>query len=301
MDPPNVLWFFGTFAIWFAVFYLLSRLPDSRSGLWVFLVALGFFAAFALASLWLFRGGWWIPGGLAVTVAVATFPGVAVGFLDLIGVWPDDAALDPFADFNGYPFGVAVATAIVGIVAYLVTRFPFIWFVVVSALLLASQLLVAAFEGSPSGEDRATAALVAGSLAVIVGVFLDAFGRRRGAFWFHALGWFSVAAGLAFFAANPSGDRERGWVPILIVSLLMLIASGPIRRATWAVYGVLGYYASIVHYLVDAFDEDGSPFALMLLALGLSIFLQGMLLHRYGKAWGERYIRRPPPAVLPPH
>lgn len=301
MDPPNVLWFFGTFAVSLGVSALLSTIPGSHNSVWIFLAALGFFLAFALASLWLLRTESWVPGGLAATLAVATFPGVAIGFLLLIGVWPDELSFDPFADFSGYPFGVAVATALVGIGAFLVTRFPFILFVVVASLLLAAQFLVAAFETSPSGEDRATAALVAGALIVIVGVFLDAFGRRRDAFWFHALGWFSVAAGLIFFAADPGGgDPERGWVPILIVSLMMLITAGPIRRATWAVYGVLGYYAAIVHYLIDGLNEDRWPFALMLLVLGLSVFLQGMLLHRYGKAWGERFIRRPPPAVAPP-
>ena len=112
------------------------------------------------------------------------------------------------------------------------------------AILVAAQFLAVA-GSSASGDDRATAALVTGGLIVIAGVFMDAFGRRRDAFWFHALGWFSAAAGLAFFVVEPGGDPERGWIPMLIVGSLMVIASGPIRRATWAVYGVLGYYAPL--------------------------------------------------------
>jgi hypothetical protein len=298
MDPPNVLWFFGAFAISFGVSLLISTIPDSQNGLWIFLAALGFMLGFAIVAWFLLAASWWVPGGLAAALAVATFPGVAVGFLQLIDVWPDDPFFDPLENFSGYAFGIAVATALVGIAAFLVTRFSFIFFVVVAAVLIASQLLVPAFD-SPSSEDRATTALVAGALVVVLGVFLDAFGRRRDAFWFHALGWFSVAAGLVFYASGGNGDPERGWVPMLIVSVLMLITAGPIRRATWAVYGVFGFYAAIVHYLTDALNEDRWPFALLALVVGIAIFLQGMLLHRYGNGWAERFVRRPPPTLRP--
>jgi hypothetical protein len=299
MDPPNVFWFFGAFAVSFGVSVLVSTVPDSQNGLWVFLVALAFLLGFEIASVALLRAGWWVPGGLAAALAVATFPGVCVGFLQLIDVWPDDPSFDPFSDFSSYAFGIAIVTAIFGLAAYMLTRFPFIFFIVVSAILLASQFLVPVFE-SPGGEHHATTALVAGALVVIVGVFLDAFGRRRDAFWFHALGWLSVAAGLVFFATEPGGDPERGWVPMLIVGLLMMVAAGPMRRATWAVYGVFGFYTAIVYYLQDSLDDDRWPFALLLLAVGLAIFVQGMLVHRYGRIWADRFVRRPPPSIPPP-
>jgi hypothetical protein len=299
MDPPNVLWFTGAIAISVGVSALLSTIPESHNGVWVFLASLGFLLVFASASLGLLSLGWWVPGGLAAWLAVTSFAGVAVGFLQLVDLWPEDQSLDPFGNFSGYVFGVALATALFGIAAFIYTGFSFILSVVVLSLLLAAQFLVTSFE-DPSADDRATAALVAGALAVIVGVFLDAFGRRRDAFWFHALGWLSVAAGLVFFTLDSGGDSERGWIPMLVAGLLITLASGPMRRATWAVYGVLGYYAAILHYLNDSLDSDGWPFALLLIALGLSIFLQGMLLHRYGKGWGERFIRRPPAIIDPP-
>ncbi|CAN5231874.1 hypothetical protein BH18ACT12_BH18ACT12_15650 [soil metagenome] len=220
MDPPNVLWFSGAIAISVGVLALISTIPDSQNGFWVFLAALGFLLGFATAALWLLKLGWWVPGGLAAWLAVATFPGVAIGFLQLIDVWPEDTSFDPFDDFSGYAFGVALATALFGIAAFVYTRFSFILSLVVLSLLLAAQFVVTGFD-NPSGDDSATAALVSGALVVIVGVFLDAFGRRRDAFWFHALGWFSVAAGLVFFAVEPSGDADRAWITMLVVGLLL--------------------------------------------------------------------------------
>jgi hypothetical protein len=295
MDPPNVLWFFGAYAIALAAYGLLSTIPDSQNSLWIFLAAVGFLLAFAAASWYLLQERWWVPGGLAAALAVAMVPAVSIGFLRLVDVWPEDFG-NPLQDFSGYAFGVALVTAAAGLVAVALTRFAFIFAVVVVAILWASQNIVAAFE-SPSAGDRATAALVAGGLLVVVGVFLDAFERRRDAFWFHALGWFSAAAGLVFFAVEPGGDPERGWVPMLIVGVLILITAGPIRRATWAVYGVLGYYAPILHYMMKGLNEDRWPFAVLLLAVALSIFVLGMALHRYSRPWAERFVRRPPPLV----
>lgn len=298
MDPPNVLWFFGTFAISFGVYALLDTIPDDQNSLWILVTAVAFFVAFAVAAAVLLRRYWWVPGGLGATLAVATFPAVAVGFLQLIDVWPDDPFSEPFDDFSGYYLAVALATAVVGLVAFAITAFPFLLAVVITAILIGSQLLVPGFEDSPSADDRATMALVIGAVLAIGGVFLDAFGRRRDAFWFHVLGFFAVAVALVNYTLG-SGDHDRGWTPMLIIGLLMLIAAGPIRRATWAVYGVLGYYAGLLHYLIAGLNENRWPFALLSLAVGLSIFATGMLMHRYGQPFAARFVRRPPPTLGP--
>ena len=296
MDPPNVLWFAGTYAIAVASYALLGALPESHSSVWIFVAAIALLLVYTAASQGLLRHGWLVPSGLAAALAVAMVPAVGVGFLRLVDIWSSKM---PLSDFNRSAVVVGIVTAIAGLIAYWLTRFSFLFFTVVTAILVTAQFLAVARDSSTSGDDRAAAALVAGGLVVIAGVFLDAFGRRRDAFWFHALGWFSVAAGLVFFIVEPGGDPARGWIPMLIVGTLMVIASGPIRRATWAVYGVLGYYAPLVHYMITGLNERRWTFALALLAVGLSIFVVGLVLHRYGTMWAERFIRRPPPGVTP--
>jgi hypothetical protein len=299
MDPPNVLWFFGAYAIEIAAYELIQTIPDNQRGLWIFLVALGFLLAFTAASRLLLRRWWWVPGGLAAALAVGIFPAFAVGFLKLIDVWPTDPFFQPLDEFSGYTFGVGLATAAVGYIAWWLTRFSFVLGVANGAILISAQLLTPCFDEGPSGDNRAATALVIGAVLVIVGVFLDAFGRRREAFWFHVLGLFSVAVGLIFFAVDPGGDHERGWIPMLIGGVLLLVAAGPARRATWAVYGVLGLYSPVVHYLIEDLNQSRWPFALLLLALALSIFALGTVLHRYGEAWAGRFVRRPPPTLSP--
>jgi hypothetical protein len=295
MDPPNVLWFAGTYAIAFASYALLDALPESHASVWIFVAAIALLLVYTGASHGLLRHGWGVPGGLGAALAVAMVPAIGIGFLRLIDAWSTEM---PLTDFNRSAVAVGIVTAIAGLIAYLLTRFSFLLVTVVTAILVTAQFLAVARD-STSGQDRAAAALVAGGLLVIVGVFLDAFSRRRDAFWFHALGWFSAAAGLVFFVVEPGGDPARGWIPMLVVGTLIVIISGPIRRATWAVYGVLGYYAPLLHYMISGLNERRWTFAAALLAVGLSIFVVGLVLHRYGKTWAKRFVRRPPPDITP--
>jgi hypothetical protein len=298
MDPPNVLWFFGAFALEFAVYALIHALPQSHSGLWLLVAAVGFFAAFALAAATLLRRGWWVPGGLAAALAVGVFPAVAVAFLTLIGVWPKDPFFEPLDEFSGWTFGVGLATALVGLLVWWMTRFSFVIAVAVAAILVSAQLLTPCFDESPSGDERAATALAIGAVLFVIGVFVDAFGWRREAFWFEVLGLFSVASGLVWLA-TVDGSPERGWIPMLIGGVFLAIAAGPVRRASWAVYGVLGVYATAVHYLSQHLNERGWIFPLLLIVLGLGIFALGMAEHLYGRTWAQRFVRRPPPELSP--
>jgi hypothetical protein len=299
MDPPNVLWYFGAFTLGFAVYELIATIPTSQSGLWILLTALGFFTGFALGSAALLRRGWWVPGGLATALAVAVLPAVAVAFLKLIGVWPEEPFFEPLEQFSGYTFGVGLATAAVGLAAWWLTRFSFVLAVAIGAILISAQLLTPCFDESPSGGERAAMALVIGAVLFVIGVFVDAFGRRREAFWFEVLGLFSLAAGLVFFTVDPGGDPDRGWIPMLIGGVALLIAAAPVGRATWAVYGVFGLYATVVHYLAKELNERRWPFALLLIALSVALIALGMAEQRYGRAWAQRFVRRPPPELTP--
>jgi hypothetical protein len=299
MDPPNVLWFFGAFTLEVGVYDLVEAVPGSQSGLWILVTAVAFFAAFTAASAMLQRRRWWVPGGLAAALAVGVFPAVAVAFLKLIDVWPGKPFFDPLEQFSDWTFGVGLATALVGLAAWWLTRFSFVLAVAIGAILVSAQLLTPCFDESPSGSERAATALVIGGVLFAVGVFVDAFGRRREAFWFEVLGLFSVASGLSFLAFDPGRDPDRGWIPMLIGAVFLLVASGPVRRASWAVYGVLGLYATVVHYLLKELNEQRWPFALLLILLALLIGAAGMAQHRYGPTLARRFVRRPPPELTP--
>jgi hypothetical protein len=297
MDPPNVLWFFGAFTLEVAVYALIEAIPQSEDALWILLVAVAFFLGFAVAAAVLLRRGWRVPGGLAAALAVGVFPAVAVSFLTLIQVWPRDPFFEPFEEFSGWTFGVGVATAAVGFVAWWLTRFSFVLAVAIGAILLSAQLLTPCFDESPSGDERAATALLIGAILFAAGVFLDVFGRRREAFWFEVLGLFSVAAALVWLTTRVGDQPGRGWIPMLVAGAFLALAAGPVGRASWAVYGVLGVYAAVVHYLSGPLDETGWVFPLLLIMLSLAIVGLGMAEHLYGRSWAQRFVRKPPPEL----
>jgi hypothetical protein len=296
MDPPNVLWFFGAFSLEVAVYALIEALPTSHSGVWLLVAAAAFFLGFLAAATLLLRRAWWVPGGLAAALAVGVFPAAAVAFLTLVGVWPTTPFFRPLTDFSGWTFAVGLATALVGLLVWSWTRFSFVLAVAIGAILVSAQLLTPCFDDSPSGSERAVMALAIGAVLFVVGVFVDAFGHRREAFWFHVLGLFSLAAGLAWLAGF-DGESNRGWIPMLAGGIALLVAAGPVRRASWAVYGVLGVYASVVHYLAKNLDERGWVFPALLIGLSLLIAALGAAQHRYGRPWAQRFVRRPPPEL----
>ena len=161
MDPPNVLWFAGAYAIALGSYALLQTLPDTHKSVWILLAAIAFLLAYGAAARLLLRASWWVPGGLAAALAVAMVPAVCIGFLRLIGVWSSDF---PLTEINGSAVAVAFVTAAAGLVAYWWTRFSFLFAVVVGAILVAAQFLAVAGSGPATGDDRATAALIAGEI-----------------------------------------------------------------------------------------------------------------------------------------
>src|SRR5436190_3594889 len=134
------------------------------------------------------------------TVTAAMTPAIGYAFTQLVDVYPDDPFFSPFSDFSGAVFGIGVATALVALVTFGVTRFSFVLALFVGAALLTVQLLVPAW--STSGDDRALAGVVSGAIGVVVGLLLDAAGRRRDAFWFYVGGYFAVGASLVYYVLN---------------------------------------------------------------------------------------------------
>src|SRR5256714_4050363 len=299
MDPPNVFWFFGAFALELGVYGLIETLPRSQTGLCLLVTAVASFVGFAVASTLLVRRAWWVPGGLAAALAVGVSPAVAVSFLTLIGVWPNDPFFEPFDEFSGWTLAVGLATALVGLVAWWLTRFSFVLAVSLGAILVSAQLLTPCFDDSPSGGERAATALAIGAILFVAGVFVDVFGWRREAFWFGVLGLFSVAAGLVYFTVAPGGDPDRGWIPMLIGGLLLLVAAGPVRRASGAGYGGLRVYAAGAPHLAHGLDERRWPFAVSLIALALAIFAAGVGGHPHRPARAPRFAPPPPPPPRP--
>lgn len=289
-DTPNVLWFFGAIAAASATNALIVAVHPSARGVWILLVALCFAAVYAGLSTALRASRWWVPGGLFATIVVSLVPAVGVGFERLIGVLPTDttdASFDPFQDFKGSIFALGLATMVVGLIVYAIVRFEFVLAAVALATFLTVQWFLPAVVDHPSGDDHATAFIVTGGVLVLVGLLLDSRARQRAAFWWHVTGLGGIAIGLVYFAGEAS---DGAWAAMLITGLVVLLLAAPLGRATWAMYGVAGAYAPLVHYIAEGGGRWQIPLVLVFVSLGL-VFL-GIVVHVYGAAWGSRLRTR---------
>jgi hypothetical protein len=297
-DPPNILWYFGAIVATIASVAVVSDTGSEHRGLWIFLLALAFFGGAVGLSAFALRFGCWVPGGVMATSAVILFTTVAVGFEHLIGVWPGPN-IDPFRDFEGVPFSLAVVTIVAGLAGFWLVRFGFVLLPVAVAGVLAVQWILPAFINHPSADAHIDALLATGAAFVVIGMLLDARLHRDAAFWWHVLGLLAIAVGLAYYVARGAIERVLpvesphhstwAWVTMLLLGAILVVASFAIRRATWAAFGVLGLYAPSLHY-VD--DWTGSwRFPLLMVFVGVALVFVGAILDVVGAAWPERLAR----------
>jgi multisubunit Na+/H+ antiporter MnhC subunit len=299
MDTPNVLWFFGAFAIAFATFGVIDKVPETSRDIWELLVALAFYWGYAIVGFVLLRRDWWVPGGLLFAVAVAIMPAVGYGVASLIGTFPKDTFFNPLQQQSWTIVLIGLVTMLDAVVSYAITRFPFLWFTFGVATQLTAQFFLPTVNSHPSVDAHLITAIVVGAALVAIGLVLDLARRRRDAFWFHVIGFFGVAVGLAYYASGATGDPDRGWVPTFIAGAIVLLLAPLLRRATWAVYGLIGLYAPLLHWLTDGVDANSLGYALILLAIGVSIFILGVVFHRYGRVWNDPRPRVEPPPPTP--
>jgi len=267
-DTPNILWFFGGFVAAAAGGGVLAQVPSSARGAWILLAALGCSAALAALAAALLRAGWEVPGGVLATMAVTFAPVAAGAFEKLVGVWPHASPLDPLEAFQGWLFALPLVTAAAGLVAFALVRFHFALALVAFSTFLAAELLLPVFVSAPGPGDHASAFVVTGAALLAVGIALDLRAARRAAFWWHLVGLLALAAGLSYHAFR---HASWGWILILVAGTLLLLLAASLARATWGVFGVLGFFAPIAHYLDVWLGNLAVAFALAGVGLGLVV------------------------------
>jgi hypothetical protein len=229
------------------------------------------------------RRGATIPGGVLSAWAVLFVP-IAGGAIErLAGLSPagrgsgsgisvggvSAPSSAPFTAFSGRFLVLSLLVVVAGLAVYTLTRFAFVLAFVAAGALISAELLVPAVDSGPSPADEATALIVFG-LALLVGaIMLDLRSQRRQAFWFHLLGLGSAASGLTYHAVTHS---SWGWVLILVAGILVLTLAAPLRRATWALFGIAGVYAPLAHFAAQWFGNLGTTAALALVGCGFLAF-----------------------------
>jgi hypothetical protein len=238
--------------------------PSAR-GLWILLASLAFLAGFATASAWLRGAGWTVPGGVLVVAAVVFVAPAAVGLLRLVGFWHDATGLDPLEEYEGPLVLVALATALAGLFAFRRSASRSCW------RFRPPPSPRSASSSCPSSR-RGRAPPITRTARSSPGPFSSPWGLRStagarvaprsgGTSWLATL-----TLGLSYQAFRNS---SWGWILILVAGAGFLAFATVLRRATWALFGVAGFFAATAHYLDEWLGTLGAAFAIGLVGPGL--------------------------------
>src|SRR5579862_8156863 len=315
--PPEILWYFGAIVAAGAAESLIGGTSGAHRGIWMFLVGLAVMAVFGALAAGLTRLGRRIPAGVLAAAVVLVAPATEVAFEHLCGVHPRLGAgtsastsvgvsgiavptpSTPGGGFHGALFSIALGTAVLGLVVYGFVRFAFVLLPVVFWLAVAALLFMPAVVSHPGVGDYILTDLLTGIVFFVAGLLLDARMHRREAFWWYAAGLFEIAVAFVYYLGRY--HHSWTWLTLLVVALIVLGASAPMRRAVWAAYAVIGVYAAIAHYLTDVTGAWRTTLLLTLLGL-LLVFagsaldvLDGELMRRVTRPWLPASRDQPPP------
>jgi hypothetical protein len=292
-DTPNFLFYFGAIVAIAATGFFVGLGWERRGATFMFIASLAFLVAYAGASFLLRRRGWVVPGGLFATMAVSVVPLVVYAFQRLTGWWPKDQprAYESFhQEILASWIVMELITIAVGIVVLYYVRFPLILAPVAWAVWYLSMDLAPLFFGeNVTTDERIGVSLVVGLLMIGSGLALDLRGERRIAFWAHFFGLLILLGALCWLTFEHY-DRTT-WTLITVVSFATCLASIPLQRTTYVVYGSLGLLSTTCYWAFDVF-EDSLLFPFVVAVAGVASVALGIAVKRSGARWREHAVAR---------
>jgi hypothetical protein len=291
-DTPNFLLYFGAIVAIAATGFFVGLGWERRGATFMFIASLAFLVSYAAACLLVLRRGWFTAGGLFAAMAVSVVPLVVYAFQRLTDWWPEDQprAFESFhQEILASWIAMELITVAVGIAVLYSVRFPLILAPVSWAVWYLSMDLAPFFFGNDvTNDERIGVSFVVGLLMIGSGLALDRRGERRIAFWAHFFGLLILLGTLCWLTLEHN-DRTT-WSLITVVSLATCLASIPLRRTTYVVYGSLGLLSTTCYWAFEVF-EDSLLFPFAVAAAGVASMALGIAVKRYGARWRDAVAR----------
>jgi hypothetical protein len=276
----TIAYYFGAMLMISACAWFLGDKWDALGSAGILATTLIYFIVATGLGVWLRQAGYFVGGGLLVTVAVSLVPLIAYSIEDLLGLWP---SLPPGPYMDYYPLirgswiVMELATMMVAAGALYWVRFGFLtaplafsaWFfsMDVWALLRDKNVLAA--------EDRQLVSVYVGLATLVLGYALDSRWRRHGgtksddfAFWCYLFGLLAFWGGLT--SMHSDSEVSKALYGALNVGLIGVGVW--LRRATFVAFGALGVHVYLGHLAYEVF-KDSFLFPFTLAFLGLSMIL----------------------------
>jgi hypothetical protein len=283
----NVAFYFGALIIISAMTWLMSLAWESFGGGGIFLLAIAYGFCFTLAGSSLyFRQNLKVPGGLLFAVAVCMTPLAIYGLQRWTGFWVQGdpgTYRDYYVWVKGSWFLMELGTIIVGLIALLFVRFPFLTAPIAFSLYFMSMDLTPLIFGKNdfTWNQRLLVSMWFGIACIVVAYLVDIRIRRRNgdfAFWLHLFGLMAFWFGITLMG----NSNEFQKFIYCLINLGLMLLSVVLRRKVFIVFGAMGVFGYLSHLAYSVF-KDSLLFPFALTVLGLSIIYLGVLYQRQSR------------------
>jgi len=281
-DVVHLLYYLGAMLVISAMGWFMNKSWEEFGGRGIFLIASAYGLAFALAGCFLwFKTTSKTAGGILVTLAVWMAPLAIYGLQRWLGLWPTEDPGD-YAEFHAFVNSgwlyMEIGTILLGVIALIFVRFPFLTFPIAFALWYMSMDLTPYFYKQSeyfSWHDRFTVSLYFGLIMIVVSYILDHRTKQDYSFWGYLFGLMAFWGGMTLLE---SGSEKMKVIYCVVNVVLMLLAIFLDRKA-FMVFGAWGVFAYLGHLAYEVY-RDSSTFPFVLSAVGVVLILVGVLYHR---------------------
>ena len=267
------LYFLGALLAIFSMTWFLNLSWEWLGSGAAFLIGAVYAILFTLLGNHFWKKGETLPGGLLITMAVSMVP-VMVYSLQAY-FWSQAHPMEPYGDFyatiSGQWVYIEIATLIAGILAYYFYPFPFLMAPIsIAAWFLTMDIIPYLFGKELDFDQKAWLTLFFGAILIAISYLI-----REGF-------WLSLGGAFAFFGAVGCLLWDRGEIKMglfLLVSILMMLLSIPLKRAIFMILGAIGTFAYLGHLSYKYF-QDSIWFPIILTLIGLALIYLAILFQR---------------------
>jgi hypothetical protein len=218
--------------------YLASQYSKGALTAWTLLLLAVLFAV----ALMLRRRGAWIAAGVFAFATVAMWAGF-LGVLFTWWGWDSNSGSNNAFDGWNWTLWLLLLLVIAGASAALrAFRFPLLFlYILWPVYFLVTDVI------SNGGNWSAVVTLFIGLVYLFVGMSVDRGPRNPYGFWWHLSAGLLIAGALLYWWHSSEAD----WALLATSSVVFILLSGVTWRSSWAVLGVIGFFAAATHWTIE--------------------------------------------------
>ena len=228
--------------------YLSSQYGDAAFVAWTLLPLV----VLSLIALVFRARGEWMAAGLFIVAALVAWIVFLSALLEWWGWLPEDEEGSPFAGWHWGVWLILVIAIVTSLVDLRLFRFPLI---VVFPTVLGWFLIVDVLSGG--GDWSAVLTVIVGLVYLAIGTQLNGGPRRPYGFWLHLVSGLLIGGALLAQWWNSS---DADWALVAVTGLVFVVIARATGRSSWAVLGIIGFFAATVHFVTEWTRLEGFPF-----------------------------------------